>query len=64
MDVFISLMQDSFHSVHAYQIITVYTLNSLQFYLSIIPQQSWGKKDGYKFFDLLPLRGDIYTPFP
>ena len=40
MDVLINLMGESFHKVYVYQVIMLYTLNILQFYLSIRPQQS------------------------
>lgn len=34
MDVLINWMEESFHTVYVYQIITLYTLNILKFYLS------------------------------
>ena len=39
--------EESFHNIYAYQITTVYTLNSLQFYLSIIPPVKWKLKRIY-----------------
>lgn len=40
MDLLIHLWE-SFHNVYIYQVIMSYTLNILQFYLSIIPQENW-----------------------
>lgn len=40
MDLLIQLWE-SFHNVYIYQVIMSYTLNILQFYLSIIPQENW-----------------------
>lgn len=34
MDVLINWMEESFHTVYVYQIITLYTLNTLKFCLS------------------------------
>ena len=38
MDVLINLMRESFPDVYVYQIITLYTLNILQFSWSVISQ--------------------------
>lgn len=37
MDMLTNLMGELFHNVYTYQIITLYTLNSLQLHLSIVP---------------------------
>lgn len=34
----VNLLEGVFHNVDVYQIIVLYTLNILQFYLSIMPQ--------------------------
>lgn len=40
---------ESFHSIYVHQILKLYTLNILQFYLSIIPQYSWEKKQSAEY---------------